>query len=360
MTLIDNDNSAVCIVGVGASTAIGRTAAASAAAIRAGIAGFGDHPYMIDRVGDPFVIAMAPYLRPEIQGEARFIELARAAANDTLSWVSASLQAPTKMTAIVGLPEQRPGLPPGLAAKLQASITRGLSDGFRVSNVQLIPNGHSSGLMAIQAGCREVHSGASIFALVGGVDSYIDVDTLEWLDKCEHLHIPTNAWGFIPGEAAGFCLLCSAETAARYDLDVLARVSATATAQEPNRIYTETVCIGEGLTSAVRQVLESMPPDTLIDTAICDQNGEAYRADECGFMLARTSENFMDVTDFLSPADCWGDVGAASGPLFASLAVFATRKGYANGPNTLLWTSSDGGDRSAALLETNLVPTGST
>ena len=87
-------------------------------------------------------------------------------------------------------------------------------------------------------------------------------------------------------------------------------------------------------------------------------NGEAYRADEFGFMLARTSERFVDSSDFTAPADSWGDVGAASGPLFVLLAAAAAMKGYARGPLTLLWTSSEGGERAAALFLADVQETG--
>jgi 3-oxoacyl-[acyl-carrier-protein] synthase-1 len=79
-------------------------------------------------------------------------------------------------------------------------------------------------------------------------------------------------------------------------------------------------------------------------------NGEAYRADEYGFTIVRTSQHFASAGDFLAPADCWGDVGAATGPLLLALAVIAARKSYAPGPHALLWTSSEGGERSAALI----------
>ena len=143
-------------------------------------------------------------------------------------------------------------------------------------------------------------------------------------------------------------------TVARYGITVLARIEAAATVDEPNRIKTETVCIGEGLTQAVREVLEALPPQTMIDDTICDQNGEAYRADEFGFMLARTSERFVDAADFQAPADCWGDVGAASGPLYVTLAATAARKDYAKGPRTLVWTSSEGGERTAVIVHADV------
>ena len=123
-----------------------------------------------------------------------------------------------------------------------------------------------------------------------------------------------------------------------------------ASAVEPNRIKTETVCIGEGLTEAVSSAVQLLPDEVRINQTYCDQNGEAYRADEYGFMLARLSEYFIDPSDYIAPADCWGDVGAASGPLFINLLCAAAEKGYSIGSCSLLWASSEGGDRAATVV----------
>lgn len=85
---------------------------------------------------------------------------------------------------------------------------------------------------------------------------------------------------------------------------------------------------------------------------ICDINGERYRGEEWGFVCLRLSQYFDDPTAYDSPADCWGDMGAASGPLFIMLACQAIARGYAKGPRALLWTSSEGGLRGAAVIET--------
>ena len=79
----------------------------------------------------------------------------------------------------------------------------------------------------------------------------------------------------------------------------------------------------------------------MIDNAICDLNGEPYRSEEFTFTVLRTQTAFADATRFVTPADCWGDIGAASGPLFANLAIAAAQRGYAKGPRALLWASSD-------------------
>lgn len=341
----------ICVVGVGAATSIGMTAPATAAAVRAGITGFGDHPFMFDRAGEPFVVASAPYVDIHVVGEDRFIALALPAAREALKPVSGLLRTRVPIPTIVGLPESRPGLPGKLASALAAKLPEATTNGCRIAQPTTLLNGHSAGLMAIESACRVIRGGETEFCLVGGVDSYMDPDTLDWVEDCEQLHNLDNAWGFIPGEAAGFCMLCSEAAAARYELSVLGRLLGVAAAQEVNLIKTETICIGKGLTKAVHGVLQSLASaDTLIDNTICDLNGEAYRGDEFGFMLARTSERFVDTSNFTAPADCWGDVGAASGPLFVLLAGAAAMKGYANGPLTLLWTSSEGGERAAALF----------
>ncbi len=79
-------------------------------------------------------------------------------------------------------------------------------------------------------------------------------------------------------------------------------------------------------------------------------NGEPYRADEFGFACLRTREAFVSASEFVAPAECWGDVSAASAPLQAMLASIAASKAYANGQYALLWGSSESGERGAMLL----------
>ncbi|MBU4263384.1 MAG: beta-ketoacyl synthase [Proteobacteria bacterium] len=340
----------VCIVGIGAVTAIGLNAPATAAAARAGIANFNEHPYMIDRQGDPYVLAMVPSLETGIMGADRSIQLALPAMHEALRSLTEFDKSVFQVEVQIGLPEDRPGFPRDLQPRLSEEVKKHNAETYAISEIAFIEKGHAAGLMALEAGSRKILDRTCEFCLVGGVDSYIDPDTLDWIEDNEQLHVPSNAWGFIPGEAASFCLLCSLDTAKKYKLAVRAQLLAISTAIEENRIKTETVCLGKGLTQAVKNCLHELPGDFRIDYTICDQNGEAYRADEFGFMLARLSECFVDFSDYMAPADCWGDVGAASGPLFINSVIAAAEKGYAKGSHTLLWTSSEGGERSAGIV----------
>ena len=60
------------IAAYGASTPIGRDALSSAAAVRAAISGFTEHPHIVDTGGQPMRVAMAPWLDIDCTGADRF------------------------------------------------------------------------------------------------------------------------------------------------------------------------------------------------------------------------------------------------------------------------------------------------
>lgn len=346
-------NNSLCIVGTGATTPVGLNAAATAAAVRAGIDGFEEHPSMINQEGEPYVLAMVPSIDPSLIGADRYLALSSNALVEALESLRHLNQQKCEVIAIVALPETRPGVPNDLDKEIVALIKGQSNEHYYFKNVLTALKGHSAGLSALKTADKLLTSRECEFCVVGGIDSYIDPDTLNWIEDNEQLHIPSNAWGFIPGEAASFSLTCSLQTANKYQMPIKAQLSSVATAIEKNKIKTETICIGEGLTHAVRDAISGLPPNVKIDYTICDQNGEAYRADEYGFMLCRLADNFSDPSDYMAPADCWGDVGAASGSLYLHLVIAAAEKGYSKGPYTLLWASSEGGERSAVLVQTS-------
>ena len=175
---------------------------------------------------------------------------------------------------------------------------------------------------------------------------------MEWLDANRQLTGSISRSGFIPGEGAGFCLLMSESAADRRGLRPLAFVSSATSDREAKLIKTSDVCLGESLTSVVREATRHLElPHEAVTDIFCDMNGERYRGDEWGFVCLRLPLQMANPTAYISPAEYWGDMGAASGPLFAILACQAIARGYAKGPRALLWASSEGGLRSAVLLE---------
>lgn len=341
----------VAIVAFGASTAVGTAALSTAAAVRAGVANLVELPWASDRAGNAVVAAAAPCIDSSLRGTERLLALALPAAFEALAPI---LEAPRRLpiTLLVALPEPRPGLSANFENEVGQKLVSALRCSFPITGFKTAATGHAGGLLALKHGCELVASGMTQLCLVGGVDSWIELETLQWLDAADRLHSERTHWGFCPGEAAGFCLLCPMDRAQDMQLTAQARILSVASAMEPNRIQTETVCIAKGLTAACRDVLGSLPSGIQVNHTVCDLNGEPYRGDEYGFMMARLGGHFREEAEFETPARSWGDVGAASGTLFAMVAAVAAQKRYSRGPLTLLFAGSDSGLRSAALLQT--------
>ncbi len=341
---------AAAIIGLGACTALGETAPASAAAVRAAVANMSEWPGVFDRWGDPIVVAAAPHLDPALAGTDRFLALALPAAREAMRPLADAGPAHAPVKVAVGLPEPRPGLPERLEDRISDGLARALAP-QRPAEVRTVAAGHAAALGAVQRAWRALCDGDECFYLIGGVDSYLSPETLRWIDRCGRLHSDHLSWGFCPGEAAGFLLLGSRSAALRLRLAAPADVLAAAAAEERNGVGSEAVCTGEGLAAAFRGVFAAVQDTGLkVSRSIGDLNGEPHRAEEYGFAVMRSAEGFAEGADFQTPADCWGDVGAASGPLAAMLAATAIRRGYARGPCALIWASSDGGCRGAALV----------
>jgi len=349
LSLFNDSRARVYVVAVGATTPLGRDAWSSAAAVRASVSGFTDHPYIVDTVGEPMRIAMSSWLDIGCHGIRRFEALLFPAIEQLYAEVRLER---ARVGLIVALPAPRPGLPAGLEDALRSSVADAFGNRFTMFSTFSV--GHAGGLLAAKAAKQKIEEGVLEACVIAGVESYLDAVTLEWLEASDQLHGAgslNNAWGFIPGEGAGAVLLASESTVSRSGAKPLSYLVGVGAAVEQNQIKTQTVCVGDGLTAAFRNGLAGLPPGGRVTDVYCDMNGEPYRADEFGFAILRTSELFAGASDFVAPADCWGDVSAASGPLCLMLATVAGVKSYAKGNHAIVWASSEEGARAAALIE---------
>ncbi|WP_151898921.1 hypothetical protein [Nitrosospira lacus] len=340
------------VIGLGASTPIGRNIWSSAAAARAGICGFSEHPFMIDTAGEPMRIACAPWLGMSVEGVVRYCALLFPAIDEALAPVLQELgRRSFKVGLALGLPSSRPGQQPDLAEQMLNEVVRKYARVF--SHTESFEDGHAAGHLALDAALKRCVSESIDVWVVAGVDSYLIPETLEWVENCDQLHGGgplNNAWGFIPGEAAGVLLLSTEEFTRQIDMESFGEIISVGLGRETKLIKTDEVCIGEGLTQAFLAALNGLVPGEQIHNVFCDLNGETYRADEYGFTALRTKERFRAVTDFIAPADCWGDVGAAGALLHSALAVICHRKRYGKGPLSMVWASSETGGRGAAVI----------
>jgi 3-oxoacyl-[acyl-carrier-protein] synthase-1 len=297
-------------------------------------------------------VAMVPWLDIGVQDVQRFKSLLFPAINQIFSSVKGLGKVKLRLALAFGLPDKRPGLPDHLCTGLMNALNQCFPGFF--AEIAAFPNGHSAGFLALEAAAKKIMKGDFDACIVAGVESYMEPETLKWLEQCDQLHGAgplNNAWGFIPGEAAGAILLIRSRLVTQLEIDPIACIWGVGVSFETKRIKTETVCIGEGLTQAFHVALEALPDQGNLTDIYCDMNGEPYRADEYAFACLRTKEHFRSASDFVAPADCWGDVSSATGPLLIGLAAIAGHKGYAKGNYALAWASSEGGERGAALLE---------
>jgi 3-oxoacyl-[acyl-carrier-protein] synthase-1 len=118
----------------------------------------------------------------------------------------------------------------------------------------------------------------------------------------------------------------------------MAMLEATATAEEPLPWNSGRPTIGMGLTEALRAVFDvkGIPVEVY-----CDLNGESWRADEWSYAYLRTARHFVEPLAITHPADCWGDVGAASGPMLVALAIEQMINHRSASSRALVWTASD-------------------
>jgi 3-oxoacyl-[acyl-carrier-protein] synthase-1 len=240
-----------------------------------------------------------------------------------------------------------------LGAQLSRWLREELALPVRLARVDLLPHGNAAGLMALEHGWRLIQAGRAELCLAGGIDSYLEAETLEWLDERGLLKSPANRSGFVPGEGASFCLLASARMVRQLGLEPMAWIVSAATRREEYPFGSRGINVGRGLSEAIAGATQALgePPSRLADTLYCDLNAEPHRSEEFSFAILRCQLAFSDHADYETPADCWGDVGAATGCLLACLAIASGRRGYARGPRPLLWAGSYGGERSAVLLQ---------
>lgn len=345
----------ICVVGLGAITAVGCTAAMTVASVRAGVSMHSFHPFMVNTAAEPYKVCMLPPFDAGLAIEERLKVMTQETAAQLLGLLPNSIGA---VDFLLGLPAPRPGLPEALENLMLDAVEtmEGRPAGLKLFTAA---KGYASGVYAVRSAIKRLESETAEFCLVGGVDSYMNADTLLWLEMTGQLYSQENPWGFIPGEAAAGCLVCRASTALAYELPVLAQITAASLAIEPDSDNFDNVCTGGGLSMAVEQALEHLPPDGWVDNLLCDTNGQAYRTDELGFMLARHGSKIKNIGKMQTPAGAWGDVGAATTPLLLALACAPGRSELARESYGLILASTgyippgvqQQGERGALLIQ---------
>ncbi|WP_141620441.1 beta-ketoacyl synthase N-terminal-like domain-containing protein [Myxococcus sp. AB036A] len=343
---------------MGMTTPVGLRAAASATAIRAGISRLREHDF-INRQGRPMILAslpdeVLPALVPELAAQhsltsrqARMLRLATHALQEAA--------APLKeepLPLLLASPEPTPGRQGPLDAQFLQRLSLQTGIRFAAGTSRLSARGRAAGLELLKPALALLQSRTARAVLVGGVDSHVDAGVLGILDQEGRVHAEEVLDGFVPGEGAGFLLLSAQKILP--NSRAIAHVSAPGLGEEQGHRYSEQPYLGDGLADAVRAAVEGAS-GLPIRTVFASLNGESFGAKEWGVAFIRNREALHPELRMEHPADCFGDLGAATGPVLVGLAALGLKRGHLPGP-CLAWCSSETAPRAATLVSRGPMP----
>jgi 3-oxoacyl-[acyl-carrier-protein] synthase-1 len=349
---VSNGSPCIAVTGAGMVTPVGHDAVSAAAAIRAGIARFEELEGFVTPQGH-HATGSSVRIAKGLSGGARTLALAVPAAQEALFAAQeggGALGLGSCRLILALRPEERPAYGDFGREELQA-LLEGAEAEPLLEGAELVRDGHAGGMLALERAGQLLRSGAASCCLVGGVDSLVDDKTLRWLERGRRLKTEIRAEGFIPGEAAAFVALELEDAARARGARPLARLLSSASAQEAASVLSQEPLRGAGLEQAMRAALEgcaARPAE--IAGVLCDLNGEYYRMKEWSLASMRLFRDWEEAPGLEHPAECIGDVGAATSPLLVALASTWLSLGFLGEAKLLLFSGSDGGTRGGAVL----------
>jgi len=332
----------VSIVATGMVTGVGLDAPSSCAAIRCAIDRFQETRFR-DRNGEWIIGSEVP-LSPPSRGREKILRLAAAAIAECVAAVPDV--AAREIPLVLCVAEQtRAGRFEGLDQSLLGEIGQQLKMAVHGRSAVIV-KGRVGGVEAIARASEMIRVGAP-YSIVAGVDTFLVAPTLAFYEKKNRLLTSKNSNGFIPGEAAGALLIGPAGGGESVEL----RCLGIGFGQEKATIESEEPVRADGLVAALRAAMgDAGCGFEDVDYRLTDSNGEQYAFKEASLALARTVRVPKADFDIWHPADCIGEVGAATVPCALAVADAAARKLYAPGPGVLAHFGNDSGERAAMVL----------
>src|SRR5689334_10906133 len=230
----------VVVAGIGIVSAVGLSAAETAASVRAGTMRFGETAFR-DKHFEPFTLAVVPNAGlPEITPETslarassredRLLGLATRALRECIAPLTGDVsRGPIPL--IIALPETETRLPLD-RQRFVGRIATQLGGAIDHRRCYASHTGRAGGLAAIGHAVALLQAGHAGLIIAGGVDSYGDLYVFGTLDMRQGVKSSRNLAGFIPEEGAAFFLLTRGSFAGAGEIPVRAAVSPVALGSE--------------------------------------------------------------------------------------------------------------------------------
>ncbi len=228
--------------------------------------------------------------------------------------------------------------------------------GFSIDeeNCIVISKGHTGVAHAINLVEQKNDSGEWDHAIVLGVDSLVDSPSLAWANESKVLKTPDFPAGFIPGEAAACFLL---ETSFSNTKQFIPVVGCADIKMNGFSLNEEKGAFGDALSVVIGKAIDEVDAKSLvIGDIICDQNGELNRARQwanANVLLKANGVNIQNV-NLVSPAQSFGETGAASAAVGLCVAVQSFSRSYSTSSCSAVISSGVNGEVSAFVVERNM------
>ena len=348
------------IAGLGMVTPVGANTAMTAAAVRAGVSAYAETEYTSQR-GLPITMASIPEsvfdnLNADIEDGDRYdtchdrvvkmaiIAIREACAQQTTKQPVPLLLAMPEVSAETGEIDIE-GLVP-----LLPTLEQNCKPWVSAQQCRMIYSGRAAGIEAIDFAFRYLYDQPNDFVLIGGSDSYRDFARINPLSSADRLKTQGCLDGFVPGEAGGFLLLTRKPELALARNGHIIALNQPGIADETGHFYSKEPYRGDGLDQAFKKALAQDLAPNSIHSIYSSMNGEYHWAKEYGVAYMRNRDVFKDPVGIEHPADCYGDLGAATSPVLIALAaehLFRDTKARSH----LVYSSSDRNKRGAIVIE---------
>jgi 3-oxoacyl-[acyl-carrier-protein] synthase-1 len=353
------DGGAIAITGYGMRTAVGNDAVQTAAAVRAGINRFGTWTALGVTFDDETGVnaAALPEGSPDEPWVGKASDLVAlplrealwgAGVYDFLAIRGASAGA--RVGAYVATPySDRAGVSPQAFRLFSIEAQEHCISPAHADHVTLVSLDHVAGAAALERAAADLRAGKTDYAVVGALDSLLHGDYLKALWASGRLKVPGQTDGLLPGEAAAVVVMERESDARRRRARIFGWLGAGVIEHEALPIGPEHPIRADAASRAVRAALERN--ERKPERAIVDLTGERWRSLEWALVETRCLGELATARFRLwHPADCLGDVGAATGLVQLALALRGFARGYCGDGPVLLVSASDRGERSAMMV----------
>lgn len=350
------NNMKTYISDMGVITSIGVNARTTFAAVNAGISGYKISDYSnID--GYPITMASVPdevFQITNIEEDTasyyckqfdRIIKIAVISLREALSKYIANCPVPLVLT----MPEEKDARNYISKSLLVKNLIKQKDLPLDKNNIYFVPKGRAGGIQGFEIVQHLLNDKGFNYVLTGGSDSYESISRLYDLDENERLLAENRYDGFAPGEGAGFILLTNNKEKALNRNNNIISVLPPGTSMEEGHLYSLLTYKGNGLDTAFKLALIGCKQGS-VSTVYSSMNGENHWAKEYGVACMRNKNHLADNYKIMHPADCYGDLGVATGSVLVAMSALSLFKNTEQAAQ-LVYSSSDTEWRSAIRLE---------